>query len=140
MSDDELQALNAEVCRALDIPGTVTYHARIRETAAILGDYPSLAAVEDAIRRCVAPEFYEAIEDYRPPPVSTDLNAAWLVVEAMRTKGYRLEILTDYACEDVRAMFRHQSRDSARWHWISANTAPQAICHAALVALDQHDE
>jgi hypothetical protein len=69
------------------------------------------------------------------PPYSTSIAAAWLVVEKMATLGHRLCLL--------------QVRDRLRWHadflrereyMGSGQTAPEAICRAALAALGASDD
>lgn len=65
------------------------------------------------------------------PPVSTDIAAAWLVVEALRAKGWRYLIRDDYAEENV--VFWKQHHEDGGWH--AAEALPEAICRACLKAL-----
>lgn len=70
------------------------------------------------------------------PHYSSDIAAAWLVVEALRARGIWLEELSGRYEESYRAGFSW--RDPARgmlYRQAMAATAPLAICRAALEAL-----
>jgi hypothetical protein len=65
------------------------------------------------------------------PPFTTDIAAAWLVVERMRELGWSLDL--------------HGSSDTGWTAWLKgdgfkvfacADTAPEAICAAALKAME----
>lgn len=63
---------------------------------------------------------------HTPSPFSTDIAAAWRVVEAMRARGWEFSVWSDG--DVIRAAFNidqliHQSTGA---------TAPEAICRAAL--------
>lgn len=78
------------------------------------------------------------------PAYSTDLNAAWKVVEAMRRRGFWCQMRTPFGTPE-------QKLDDGCWagftphgtsgwngkpdNWTSAPTAPHAICLAALKAV-----
>lgn len=64
------------------------------------------------------------------PPLSTDIAAAWKVVEVMRERGYFPHIGFFGQNESWRANFRRENADG---EW--ADAAPLAICRAALAAL-----
>lgn len=76
-----------------------------------------------------------AVTGQGPPPYSTDIAAAWEVVEAMHAKGEVLSLI--YCCGDkppwdklrYRACFRHSDSFAVD------DAAPLAICHAALLAV-----
>lgn len=80
------------------------------------------------------------VKRWRPwPHYSTDIAAAWLVVEAMEARGSALELVDRI----------HLSGTGERW-WCcfkgkmwgqpeKADTAPLAICRAALAALEVAD-
>ena len=68
---------------------------------------------------------------------SIDISAAWQVVEKMRADGWIYEItehLNDPAIQC--AMFANRSGGDEQWS--AANTAPLAICLAALKAVGDH--
>jgi hypothetical protein len=71
----------------------------------------------------------------RPPAYSTDIAAAWLVVEKMEELGFRVDIesgwenLREYRAYKVRFYKPHYLEDAQSEH------APLAICKAALKAV-----
>ena len=73
------------------------------------------------------------------PDYSSDISAAWLVVEKMRERGFTLSIHTDYIVNDCLYEYccivwtNTGGRDFS--FEIGAETAPLAICRAALAAL-----
>jgi hypothetical protein len=77
------------------------------------------------------------ITAHRIPEYSTDIAAAWLVVEKLRQQGFRIMVSTDDELE-WGAYFedrRHSSGSSEH------DSAPLAICRAALKAVSrQQDE
>ena len=78
-----------------------------------------------------------------PPPYSTDIAAAWLVVEKMQELGYPVLRLSSgdslgdkwqFHCSDA---WRQVSHEEDKDFFANADTAPLAICRAALKALDR---
>lgn len=67
--------------------------------------------------------------DVNPPRYSTDVAAAWLVVEALRTKGYDFDSFTSHEGWSD-AIFLKDGDE----HLVRAETFPLAICRAALQA------
>ncbi len=66
------------------------------------------------------------------PRYSTDMAAAWLVVEHLRARKIRLSIYEELDGGGYYAMFIGAGNGVAR----SADTAPEAICRAALAAME----
>lgn len=75
-------------------------------------------------------------------PYSTDIAAAWLVVERMRDRGYWVRI-EDYT-DGWRVTFSVPSKDEPD-DWLNdvmlseAGTMPAAVCDAALEVLEAHE-
>ena len=71
------------------------------------------------------------------PPYSTEIGATWLVVEKMTGKGLRMEL--DFEKwppeKDWDCTFSGQVGDDYLFGRASADTAPEAICRAALAAI-----
>ena len=68
----------------------------------------------------------------RIPKYSTDIAAAWLVVERLKAKGYDIEIGYDSVdCSWVASFMKGE-----KWGIVTVETAPHAICLAALEALE----
>jgi hypothetical protein len=71
------------------------------------------------------------------PPFSADIAAAWTMVEALRERGVFIDVET--TSERYRACAGREGGDNEDiWvltDWFSADTAPLAICRAALAAL-----
>lgn len=65
------------------------------------------------------------------PHYTTDIAAAWLVVDAMRARGWRVMIYDDMDDRVFIVQFGKAGRVSR-----NAPTAPLAICRAALAALE----
>lgn len=74
-----------------------------------------------------------------PAPYSTDIAAAWEVVERMCADGWEYEINSHYSVTARFGKGHYEHWDSV-WHGPSveefADTAPHAICLAALAAAD----
>lgn len=70
-----------------------------------------------------------------PPPYSTDIAAAWLVVEKLQEQGVRMDILSDWHGHRTCRVARKSESlyDALGW----SETAPLAICRAALRAVRQ---
>lgn len=66
------------------------------------------------------------------PPYSTDIAAAWHIVDRMRAVGW--EVVVDSRRGDWSVEF--VSRDGMQHSAASADRLPLAICRAALAALD----
>lgn len=71
------------------------------------------------------------LADLRVPHYSTDIAAAWLVVERMTSQGWWLEI--DHGGVDWKITFYGLGDDPFPTE--RADTAPEAICRAALEAV-----
>ncbi len=70
------------------------------------------------------------------PAYSTDIAAAWLVVEELRARGIWLEELSGRYETSYRAGFSWRDPErGVRYQQAMADTAPLAICRAALEAL-----
>ena len=69
------------------------------------------------------------------PHYSTDIAAAWEVVEKLRVEGLRLR-LVEYT-DGFYAAFGAMAIDTAPWQASQVETAPLAICLAALKAVAQ---
>lgn len=69
------------------------------------------------------------------PPYSTDIAAAWLVVEKLQEQGVRVDILSDWHGHRTCRVARKSEilYDALDW----SATAPLAICRAALRAVRQ---
>lgn len=67
------------------------------------------------------------------PEYSSDIAAAWEIVEKLRRSGFLFYLETEPRCSDLFAYFRRPGDPSDR---ISAPTAPHAICLAALRATE----
>jgi hypothetical protein len=67
------------------------------------------------------------------PRYSTDVAAAWLVVEKMREMGLRPILMPDWGHQWQVKVYR-ESEHIVETAWF--DTAPLAICRAALAALD----
>jgi hypothetical protein len=66
---------------------------------------------------------------------STSIADAWLVVEEMRRRGWQVDVVTDdpgWSCW----LHRLGGKLGKPQHYVSADTAPEAICRAALEAYD----
>ena len=76
------------------------------------------------------------------PSYSTDIAAAWLVVERLISLGGRpLEIVWEEHSDIWRCEVRGiESRDWRKWFDVIGLTAPLAICGAALEALKPDDQ
>lgn len=68
------------------------------------------------------------------PPFTTDIAAAWQVVERMRELGWYYGVSGSISIGEI-AMFRVLG-DAALVRSGTASTAPEAICRAALAALE----
>ncbi len=68
-----------------------------------------------------------------PPHYSTSISAAWLVVEEMNRRGYSIDFCGD-PNEPYRCWFQ-SGDDATTCGQGKADTAPLAICEAALEAL-----
>ena len=70
------------------------------------------------------------------PSYSTNIQAAWQVVEEMREKGYvmymRSEPSGKWACRLVPTGDVYRPSDISKYQALYADTAPMAICLAAL--------
>jgi hypothetical protein len=75
-------------------------------------------------------------ERHHVPHYSTDMTAAWCVVERMRELGWTEHIrgyIGDDRGEHVCTFYNDDQMIDSEWHW--ADTAPEAICAAALAAV-----
>lgn len=83
----------------------------------------------------------EAIFDYRGSPpfrYSTDIVAAWQVVEKMRYNGWTLSLDNECAFDCWSVIFEASGEMDEEWGEFRANApAPLAICRAALKATGQ---
>lgn len=71
------------------------------------------------------------------PTYSTDIAAAWEVVEAMQKKAWVTEVSADCFVDGRPAGFTaHCWYDDDSRHYATADTAPLAICRAALQAME----
>ena len=76
------------------------------------------------------------------PHFSTDIAAAWQVVEKMSKRGFWCQIRNEFEAHggpDCWAGFTPHSTtgwNGAPDHWTQADTAPMAICLAALKAVE----
>lgn len=77
------------------------------------------------------------IPDY-PPEYSSDMSAAWQVVESLRKRDYR--IFLSYARNIVTITLDHDNHHKDMDFWIEAKTAPLAICRAALLAVMENQK
>ncbi len=68
------------------------------------------------------------------PKYSTDIAAAWEVMEKMAKEGYKPCVGMNGHCWD--ATMRVDIATTTEDEWMSANTAPLAICRAALAAVE----
>lgn len=101
--------------------GTTDYNARYFAYAAEHG----VDDLEAKVVRC----------RYQPKPYSTDISAAWEVVKKLRTDGWWAEIENRHDLDDWCVTLRQF--DGPPWGIALkvADTAPLAICRAALAAL-----
>jgi hypothetical protein len=76
-------------------------------------------------------------DDFRP---STDIAHAWEVVDHLNELGWEVEVLSWQTCRPERwtwsAMAQHRDRQQSTQRQ-RADTAPLAICRAALLAVQQ---
>jgi len=75
-----------------------------------------------------------------PSDYSSDISAAWLVLEHMGSLGWKVQVQSNSQLEgyevDEPWVCVFASRDGASW--AAADTAPLAICRAALAAVSEH--
>ena len=77
---------------------------------------------------------YQSIPLHRWCP-STDISAAWEIVEKMREVGYFIRLADQD--EFIRARFYNPNfLPDEKSLWIVAETVPEAICKAALLAME----
>jgi hypothetical protein len=69
------------------------------------------------------------------PYYSTDIAAAWIVLEEVRKRGFAVTISTWDTSREWRAEFDGITTDRLAHGCVFAKTAPEAICVAALKAL-----
>jgi hypothetical protein len=75
-------------------------------------------------------------ETANPPNFSTDITAAWQVVEKMRERGYRLGLRTWVRSAEGEAVFVDPKRERAsEGNGAFDASVPLAICIAALRAV-----
>lgn len=82
--------------------------------------------------------FWDGPKMMRLPPYSTDIAAAWEVVENFVAKlAFSGEngFVLDYSCGSWTATFRHSISEFGKSVESLADTAPHAICLAALKAV-----
>mgnify|MGYP001243213261 CR=1 FL=1 len=75
------------------------------------------------------------LDPFGVPAYSTDISAAWLVVEKLQEQGVRVDILSDWHGHRTCRVARKSEilYDALDW----SDTAPLAICRAALRAVRQ---
>jgi hypothetical protein len=79
---------------------------------------------------------------------STDISAAWEVLEKLFERGWYAEIITDAKTTEIDFEIAIRDRNNGTWTldtgvedgwitdgWVVASTAPLAICRAALLAV-----
>lgn len=72
------------------------------------------------------------------PPFSTDIKAAWRVVEKLASEGIRLWVGPSVACTNYGCEIVHDAgRDEDDADYTFCPTAPEAICFAALKAVGE---
>lgn len=108
---------------------------------------PTMAVVDERIKEAYAAHVANGQRlwpaRYTGPEYSTDIAAAWQVVEKMRTDGWRFDLYDSFA--GWRATFgRPGGIDRGENMWVLRasdrhETAPEAICRAALAALEAPD-
>lgn len=81
---------------------------------------------------------------HQKPPWTTDIDAAWQVVEKMQERGFWCEVKSPFSKEypDWHAGFtRHMETgwNGRPDHRGSGTTAPEAICRAALAVMEKPD-
>lgn len=83
--------------------------------------------------RLIAPPDFPLAHDPRDPapPFSTDIAAAWLVLDAMSRRGCCYEMLGEPGHFAVRIWQKYHRADSS---WCSDASPALAICRAALLA------
>ena len=68
---------------------------------------------------------------------SSVISSAWKVVDAMEARGYHLQLTDEWmSYPRWRAEFRSAETIRPGWNLVKADTAPLAICRAALAALE----
>lgn len=65
---------------------------------------------------------------------TTDISAAWKVVEKMQQDGWNMELLNAYVVPDIGRQHHCDFKDGHGWGKAYAPTTPEAICLAALRA------
>lgn len=78
------------------------------------------------------PRRTHAIDAIPLPPYSTNIGAAWLVVEKMRERGFEMYLESDHG---MPGRFYCSFHDSDGCKSGMGDSAPEAICLAALSAL-----
>lgn len=69
------------------------------------------------------------------PLFSTDLEAAWKIVEHLRERGHRVNVTNERDDVPWVAVFQHEKRYLTEFGTATADTAARAICLAALRAI-----
>lgn len=69
------------------------------------------------------------------PPYSTDISAAWEVVEALIARGLYVKVEDGYPADSDERAWHCRLHHGFSWEDAWAPTAPLAICRAALAAL-----
>lgn len=77
------------------------------------------------------------IANYHVPDYTTDITAAWEVVEKMISKGVWFEIAWNPNKQRFRVLIGANGVDGIHGCDINARTAPEAICKAALLAVGE---
>jgi|CXWL01.1.fsa_nt_gi hypothetical protein len=114
------------------VMGTEKYWA-IRWGGSGYGDFPTYdKAVINALK--IFGDRRGAIIPYWDEPCySTDISAAWLVVEKLRERGWKIELFGRTDCWCV--LFEQGPNHTLQTAIEDADTAPLAICLAALKAV-----
>lgn len=131
MTDDEARALDRQVALAL---GYTIYHydkdyAKNCYYMLMTPNHePAALGWHDGERRTEAEAWMDC------PRFSTDIQAAWIVVEAMRAQAWQIQLNTnDYLYDSWSCAFFHHEHKQAV---ASGGTVQIAICRAAVAALD----
>lgn len=133
--------MDAEVCRALGIEGTVEFYAQApgRERAgwSFSSDRDEIIYTIRAVQSEADWRFGSTVEQVTHyPRVSEEMGAAWLVVENMRERGIMIDVET--LSESYRVVVGREGRDGEdiwmQYAPISNASAPLAICLAVLAA------
>jgi hypothetical protein len=130
LSRDAGRALDALV--AEKVMGWTALHRRDGGSAEYLGTVPDNSFVGASTAKRIPGKTYCV------PEYSTDIAAAWLVVERMRADGWWPEVKYLVDWDNAAKWYAACHRPPHQWS-ATAATAPLAICRAALAALENSD-